>query len=67
VEVNYYRVEMVNGSVASYDVRQGDIRDPDFASRAVWEEVGLVYQKITWTILKPTTISAEDDWEAPQV
>jgi type VI secretion system secreted protein Hcp len=67
VEKNYYRVEMVNGNLSSYDVRQGDIRDPDLAKLAVWEEIGLTYQKITWTILSPTTISASDDWEAPQV
>jgi type VI secretion system secreted protein Hcp len=66
VEVNYYRVELTNASVASYEVRQDDIRDPDLTKRAVWEDVALTYQKITWTILSPTTIVAEDDWEAPQ-
>jgi type VI secretion system secreted protein Hcp len=65
VEKNIYRVEMVNGSVASYDVRQGDIRDPAVANRAIWEEIGIVYQKITWTWLAGG-ISASDDWEAPQ-
>src|SRR5579859_4948716 len=34
-EVNDYRVEMVNANIASYEVRQGNIRDPDFAKRAI--------------------------------
>jgi type VI secretion system secreted protein Hcp len=66
VDKNFYRVEMVNASVSSYDVRLGDIREPDLAKLSVWEEIGIVYQKITWTILSPTTITASDDWEAPQ-
>jgi type VI secretion system secreted protein Hcp len=66
VDKNFYRVEMVNASISSYDVRQGDLRDPEQAKLAIWEEIAIVYQKITWTILSPTTISASDDWEAPQ-
>jgi type VI secretion system secreted protein Hcp len=61
---NVYRVEMVNARIASYDVRQANIRDPDNAKLAVYEEVALVYQKITWTWLQGG-ITAEDDWETP--
>jgi type VI secretion system secreted protein Hcp len=65
-ETNCYRVELVNGSVASYDLRQANIRDPDKAKLAPYEEIGLVYEKITWTWLQGTTVTASDDWIEPQ-
>jgi type VI secretion system secreted protein Hcp len=67
VEKNCYRIELVNASVSSYEVHQGNIRDTAMVNRAVWEDVSFTYQKITWTWLEGTTISADDDWMEPSV
>jgi type VI secretion system secreted protein Hcp len=64
LDENAYRIELVNARLVSYEFKQADIRDPDKAKLACYEEVSFVYQKITWTCLKPTTISASDDWAA---
>jgi type VI secretion system secreted protein Hcp len=65
IEKNYYRVELANGSISSISMRMLNNRNPENMKYAPFHETAFTYQRITWTILDPTTISTTDDWLAP--
>lgn len=62
-EVQHFTVKLTNANIASIDFRQPNIRHPDLAKFAEYEEVALTYQKIEWT-WNDGGIMAMDDWEA---
>ena len=66
VEKNYYRIQLVNASIASIETRMDNNTHPDLAKYAPYEEIAFTYQKITWTFVDGG-ITAMDDWESPVV
>ncbi len=66
VEEQYYTIELVNASIAGIYSAQFNNKIPDLMPRMYEEWVHLAYQKITWT-WEDGGLTAEDDWEAPQV
>jgi type VI secretion system secreted protein Hcp len=48
-ETMYYSITLKNARVVSLRHVMPNNRDPAFANRAAYEEVGLLYENITWT------------------
>ena len=65
MEKNFYRIELVNASISDIHLHMEDNRKPENLRIGIYEEISFTYQKITWTILDPTTVSATDNWTAP--
>ena len=64
---NFYRIELVNASIASASFRMPNNKHPDLMKFASYIDWAFTYQKITWSIIKPTTKTADDDWLAPSI
>jgi len=62
-EVQHFTVKLTNANIASIDFRQANIKNPELAKLAEYEEIALTYQKIEWT-WNEGGITAADDWEA---
>ncbi len=62
VEKNYYRVELVNARITDikFTMANNQMAGPDKLNP--YEEMAFVYQKITWSILDPTTLISTADW-----
>ena len=65
-EVQHYTVELLNASVASIQSEMLNNKYPENMQHKEREHISFCYQKITWTWVDGG-ISAEDDWEAPNV
>jgi type VI secretion system secreted protein Hcp len=65
VEQQTYTVELTNASIASIKEYMEDNEEPAKASLPLLEEITFTYQKIEWTWMLGTTVSAADDWESP--
>jgi type VI secretion system secreted protein Hcp len=67
-EVQHFTIDLMNASIASYDLYHPDSMDSGGGGRAPdsLEELTLTYQKITWT-WTAGGISAQDDWSASPV
>jgi len=65
-EFQYYTIELVNASIV--DIRQEMLNNkyPENMALEVREHCAFTYQKIIW-IWQDGGITAEDDWEAPNV
>jgi type VI secretion system secreted protein Hcp len=64
VEVQHYKVQLVNANVASINFRMLNNKNPDLMRYAEFEEIAFTYQKITWT-WNDGGITSDDDWESP--
>jgi len=64
VEKNFYRIELVNASVASSSFRMANNKHPDLMKFRIYTDWAFTYQKITWTYVDGG-ITASDDWETP--
>jgi len=64
-ETNHFTIDLINASIASYDLYHPDTMDIGGGGKAPdsLEELTLTYQKIIWT-WNDGGISAEDDWSA---
>lgn len=65
-EVNYYRIELANASIASFDTYQPDndtLVNGTGPTVYLEEELSLVFQSITWTYVDGG-ITASDDWSS---
>jgi type VI secretion system secreted protein Hcp len=60
-----YTIELVNAIVVSYDLRMLNNRHPDLMKFKEYEEIALIFQKITCTWLKGG-VTYMDDWITPQ-
>jgi len=65
-EVQYYTIELTNANISQIDQYMLNNKDPELMKYAPAEKIYFTYQKITWT-WKDGGITAEDDWEAPNV
>ena len=65
-EVQFYTIELVNASIAGIRQEMLNNRYPENMQHKEREHISFCYQKIIWTWLDGG-ISAEDDWEAPNV
>lgn len=65
VEQQIYTIELTNASIASIREYMEDNEDPAKSKLPLLEEITFTYQKIEWTWLRGTTVSASDDWESP--
>jgi len=65
IEENFYRIELVNASIASAKFNMPNNKHADLMKFRPYIDWSFTYQKITWTILKPTNKTAQDDWNAP--
>ena len=65
-EVQHFTVVLTNANIASIDFRQPNIRHPDLAKFAEYENISFTYEKITWTWTQGG-IESEDSWAAPVV
>lgn len=65
IEEQYYTVELVNASIASISMKMANNRIPELMKLSPYHDTAFTYQKITWTIKKPTNKTASDDWETP--
>jgi len=65
-EVQFYTVQLLNASIASIRAELLNNRYPENMQHKEREHIAFCYQKITWTY-EDGGISAEDDWEAPEV
>lgn len=66
-EVNYYKVELVNASIASMDTFMPDnnaLVNGTGQGQGLLEEITLTFQKITWTFVNGG-ITATDDFQSP--
>lgn len=63
-EWNHYSIELVNASIASYELIMPNNKVPELMKLDEYEVVSFVYEKITWTYVKGG-ITANDDWNAP--
>ncbi len=66
VEVQHYTVDLVNANIASIAFRMPNNKHPDLMKFTEYEEIAFTYQKIIWT-WTDGGITAQDDWEAPNV
>lgn len=62
-EVQHYTVRLTNANIASINFVQPNVRDPNLAKFAEYEEVAFTYEKIEWTWMDGG-IMAMDEWEA---
>ena len=65
-EVQFYTVELVNASIAGIRQEMLNNKYPENMQHKEREHISFCYQKITWTWMDGG-LSAEDDWEAPNV
>ena len=65
-EVQFYTVELVNGSVAGIRGEMLNNKYPENMQHKEREHISFCYQKIEWTWVDGG-ITAEDDWETPVV
>lgn len=68
-ETNYFNIDLVNASIASFDLYHPDSGDSAAGGTTPadsLEELSLTYQRITWT-WTDGGITSQDDWETPIV
>jgi type VI secretion system secreted protein Hcp len=65
-EKQHYTIKLTNANIASIDFRMANNKHPDLMKFAEYEEVAFTYQKIEWMWVDGG-ITAQDDWEAPNV
>jgi type VI secretion system secreted protein Hcp len=65
-EVQHYTVELVNASVSEIRQEMLNNKYPENMQHKEREHISFCYQKIIWTWVDGG-ITAEDDWEAPNV
>ena len=65
-EVQFYTVKLYNGSVSGIRQEMLNNKYPENMQHREREHISFCYQKITWTWMDGG-LSAEDDWEAPNV
>jgi type VI secretion system secreted protein Hcp len=63
VEKDAFRIELTNASVSEFDLNF--VEATGTADSQLLDQYSFTFQKITLTTLYPTTVTAEDDWEAP--
>jgi type VI secretion system secreted protein Hcp len=65
-EMQHYTVELINASIAGIRHEMLNNKYPENTQHKEREHVSFCYQKIIWTWMEGG-ITAEDDWEAPNV
>lgn len=60
-EVQHYTVKLTDANIASIDFRQLNVKDPELARFAEYEEIALTYRRIEWT-WTDGGVTAMDDW-----
>jgi type VI secretion system secreted protein Hcp len=65
-ELQFYTIELINASIAGIRFEMLNNRYPENMQHKEREHVSFCYQKIIWTY-QEGGITAEDDWEAPNV
>lgn len=65
-QVQFYTIQLVNASIASIRQEMLNNRYPENVHHKEREHVSFCYQKIIWTF-EDGGITAEDDWETPNV
>ncbi len=65
-EVQHYTIELVNASISRIKMEMLNNKYPENMQHKEREHVSFCYQKIIWTWMDGG-ITAEDDWEAPNV
>ena len=65
-QVQHYTIQLVNASIAGIRQEMLNNKYPENLRHKEREHISFCYQKITWTWMDGG-ISAEDDWEAPNV
>ena len=65
-EQQHYMVELINASIASIRHEMLNNKYPENMQHKEREHVSFCYQKIIWTWVDGE-VTAEDDWEAPNV
>lgn len=65
-EKQHYTIQLTNASIAAIGQRMLNNKNPELMRYAEYEEISFTYQKITWTWVDGG-ITAEDDWESPNV
>ncbi len=65
-EVQFFAIDLLNASIASYNLYHSDTYDTGAGGGGPGdlEEIGLTYQRITWTWLDGG-ITSQDDWSQP--
>lgn len=60
----YYRIKLLNASIASIKTAVPDTKDPALSSYPLYEDISFTYQKIEWTYVDGG-ITTQDDWLSP--
>lgn len=66
IEIPYYEIKLTNAAISGIHLEMLDKNYPENMAHGVNEQISFCYQKIEWVFVKDG-ISAEDDWEAPNV
>jgi type VI secretion system secreted protein Hcp len=65
-EVQFYTIELMNASIAGIRQEMLNNKYPENMQHKEREHISFCYQKISWTYVDGG-ITAEDDWESPNV